>query len=97
MKALIENNRVIDLVEEAFDVAPSMSWKDAPEGCRTGWLLEDGALNAPVFTPLTYAEERQKAYPSIVDQADMQYWDAVNGTTTWQDAIAAVKDAHPKP
>jgi len=28
---------------------------------------------------------------------DMQYHDAVDGTTTWQDAVQAVKDAHPKP
>jgi len=27
----------------------------------------------------------------------MQYWDSVNGTTTWADHIAAVKAAHPKP
>ncbi len=27
---------------------------------------------------------------------DMQYWDAENGTTTWADAIAAVKAANPK-
>jgi hypothetical protein len=31
----------------------------------------------------------------MVDQLDMQYWDGVNGTTTWADAIQAVKDAHP--
>ena len=37
------------------------------------------------------------AYASIGDQLDMQYWDQVNGTTTWKDAIAAVKVAHPKP
>jgi hypothetical protein len=28
---------------------------------------------------------------------DMQYWDSVNGTTTWQDAIDAVKAKYPKP
>jgi len=44
-----------------------------------------------------YIIPRRAAYPSLQEQADMQYWDAVNGTTTWQDAIAAVKDAHPKP
>ena len=27
----------------------------------------------------------------------MQYWDKVNGTTTWQDAIAKVKADTPKP
>jgi len=36
-------------------------------------------------------------YTSIGDQLDQQYKDAVNGTTTWKDAIAAVKAAHPKP
>jgi phosphoglucomutase len=44
-----------------------------------------------------YARNRADAYPSIQDQLDMQYWDSVNGTTTWKDAIQAVKDANPKP
>ena len=39
---------------------------------------------------------RQMAYPTIQEQLDMQYHDAVNGTTTWKDAIQAVKDANPK-
>ena len=43
-----------------------------------------------------YARSRAAAYPSIQEQLDMQYWDSVNGTTTWADAIAAVKAAHPK-
>lgn len=41
--------------------------------------------------------DRQKAYPSIGDQLDMQYWDEVNGTTTWKDAIAKAKADNPKP
>jgi hypothetical protein len=39
---------------------------------------------------------RQRAYPSIQEQLDMQYHDAVNGTTTWKDAIAQVKADNPK-
>ena len=39
---------------------------------------------------------RQKAYPSMANQLDMQYHDNVNGTTTWKDAVQAVKDANPK-
>jgi hypothetical protein len=39
---------------------------------------------------------RQQAYPSIQEQLDMQYHDAVNGTTTWQDAITKVKTDNPK-
>lgn len=43
-----------------------------------------------------YKAERASAYPSIQEQLDMQYWDAINGTTTWQDAINAVKQQFPK-
>jgi len=42
-----------------------------------------------------YQEDRQ--YPSIGEQLDMQYWDLVNGTTTWKDTIAQVKADNPKP
>jgi hypothetical protein len=40
---------------------------------------------------------RQRAYPPLDEQLDMQYHDKKDGTTTWEDAIQAVKDAHPKP
>ena len=36
-------------------------------------------------------------YLPLAEQLDMQYWDAVNGTTTWKDHIAAVKSKYPKP
>ena len=36
-------------------------------------------------------------YASVQDQLDMQYWDSINGTTTWKDHIAAVKAKYPKP
>jgi len=44
-----------------------------------------------------YKEARKSAYGSIEDQLDMQYWDSVNGTTTWKDHIAQVKSDNPKP
>ncbi len=44
-----------------------------------------------------YEIRRAEAYPSLEEQADMQYWDTINGTTTWVDAIAQVKLDHPKP
>jgi hypothetical protein len=43
-----------------------------------------------------YQRDRAEEYPSIQDQLDMQYWDKVNGTNTWQDAINAVKNKYPK-
>ena len=53
-------------------------------------LVADGGASAK------YARYRAEAYPSIGDQLDMQYHDGVNGTTTWADAIAAVKIKFPK-
>ena len=44
-----------------------------------------------------YKSDRAAAYASIGDQLDMQYWDAVNGTTTWKDHVAKVKADYPKP
>ena len=41
--------------------------------------------------------QRDRVYPSIQEQLDMQYWDKVNGTTNWEDAIAKVKADNPKP
>ncbi len=43
-----------------------------------------------------YQRERATAYPSIQEQLDLQYWDKVNGTTNWEDAIAKVKSDIPK-
>jgi len=43
-----------------------------------------------------WKRNRASAYPSIQEQLDMQYWDSVNGTTTWADAIAQVKADYPK-
>ena len=44
-----------------------------------------------------YKSDREKAFASTGDQLDMQYWDAVNGTTTWKDHVAKVKSDNPKP
>jgi hypothetical protein len=42
-----------------------------------------------------YQRNRAAAYPSFADQADMQYWDKVNGTNNWETTIAAIKAKYP--
>jgi len=54
------------------------------------------------FVAKQYQRDRTKnpeqgGYPSIEDQMDMQYHDLVDGTTTWKDAVKAIKDTYPKP
>ena len=53
-------------------------------------------LNAEAAA-VKYKSDRASAFASIGAQLDMQYWDAVNGTTTWKDHVAKVKADNPKP
>ena len=104
MKALVYKNQVVDLKEEEHEVHPDNTWMDAPEGCETGWILEDGSLVAPPPAPsLSYDAARMQEYPAIGEQLDMLYH-AIDGDeglkTQFNDfytAIKAVKDANPKP
>ncbi len=49
------------------------------------------------FAASKYKTDRAEEYPSIGDQLDMLYWDKKNSTTTWDDAVEAVKNKFPKP
>ena len=69
--------------------------------CQTGeikviQLTAEEIAALPIPVPPTYSELRAAAYPSFADQADMQYWDKVNGTNNWQTAIGAIKAKYPK-
>ena len=57
---------------------------------------EEEQIEADRLAAMAYADHRAAEYPSFGDQLDMQYWDGINGTTTWADAIKAVKDKYPK-
>jgi|15BtaG_2_1085339.scaffolds.fasta_scaffold60482_2 lipoprotein-anchoring transpeptidase ErfK/SrfK len=71
------------------------NWVELVDDAGVGWSW-DGTNWTPPEDTRSYSEKRLVAYPSLQDQADMQYHDVVDGTTTWQDAIKAVKDAYPK-
>jgi hypothetical protein len=75
--------------------------------CEIEWMNGTAEISkADIKTKMTelqttydnnkYQRDRSTAYPSISDQLDMQYWDKVNSTTTWQTAIAKVKSDNPK-
>jgi len=53
-------------------------------------------VEGPDIVEPDYATLRSKEYPSREEQLDMMYWDKVNGTTTWEDTIQAIKDKYPK-
>ena len=48
------------------------------------------------YNAQAYARSRATEYPSIQEQLDLQYWDKVNSTDKWGEAVKAVKDKYPK-
>ena len=106
MKALILDNKVVDVVEAEFEVHKSMTWMDCPDNCKAGeWELVDGTIQVipePEDTR-TYVEFRQEQYVPTGDQLDM-LWHSIDagefGDTAKQSefytANKAVKDANPK-
>ena len=55
-------------------------------------------LNVELEIAVTkYIRQREEAHIQISDQLDMMYWDKINGTTTWQDYVTAIKEKFPKP
>ena len=56
----------------------------------------DAILKAEHDATLTYADKRKAKY-DLLNQDEMRYDDVKNSTTTWVDAIDAIKAAHPKP
>ena len=76
-------------------------WQDGTSPIAKADIQAKQAELQAEFEAKQYARNRiarsgENVYPSIEDQLDMQYHDKVDGTTTWQDAIQAVKDANAK-
>jgi hypothetical protein len=63
-----------------------------PEGCVEITEEEAEALR-PKPAPLTYADLRAQAYPTIPDQLDSIFHVGIDG---WKATIQAVKDKYPK-
>lgn len=59
-----------------------------------GFVYIDGCAPQPQKTD--YVQMRVAEYPDIAEQLDMIYWDKINGTNTWIDTIATIKEKYPK-
>jgi hypothetical protein len=97
-KALILDNKVVDVVDTEFEVHSSLTWMDCSNECKAGeWELVDGNLQVipePEDTR-TYAEKRKAEYDQL-NQFEMQFDDKRDSTTTWVDKINEIKGRHPK-
>jgi len=75
----------------------SIVWKNPNDTVSKEIIDAKVAELQAAYEATQYQRDRSTSYPSLQDQLDMQYWDSVNGTTTWKDAIAKVKTDIPKP
>ena len=62
---------------------------------NTEIIAEKNRLQA-IEDAQAYARSRKAKY-DLLNQDEMRYDDVKNSTTTWVDAIDAIKAAHPKP
>jgi hypothetical protein len=73
-----------------------ITWHNGTTPIPTNEILAKQQELIVEYNSKQYQRDRAKAYPSIEEQLDMQYWDKVNGTDTWEQAINAVKAQYPK-
>lgn len=94
-KAILKINPTAQFSINADDIN-QITWHNGTTPIAKELILAKVAELQAEYEANQYQRDRAKEYPSIQDQLDMQYWDKVNGTNTWQDAINAVKNKYPK-
>ena len=106
---LIEKGKTEDEVDTLFDTEKILLINDGTNTVIKAWTVS-GILKPTISDMTAYDtaatalentykvfKSRLKNYPSLQEQMDLQYWDAINGTTKWKDAITKVKTDNPKP
>ena len=90
----INPNAQVGLADEDIN---QITWREGTPVISDEDILAKQAELQADFDAKQYQRDRAEEYPTWQDQLDMQYHDKKDGTTTWEDAVQAVKDAHPKP
>jgi hypothetical protein len=74
----------------------NIKWKNGTTPIPANQILAKQQELITEYNSNKYQRDRAKDYPTLADQLDMQYWDKINGTNKWQQAINAVKQKYPK-
>lgn len=59
-KALIHNNKIVQVDSKPFDVHPDFTWIDCPDDCNTSWEYKDGVCQ-PIIISLEQLKTEKKA------------------------------------
>ena len=95
IKSIVAINPTAQVSVSADDIN-QITWHNGTQQIPANKILAKQQELIAEYNAKQYQRDRAKAYPSIQEQLDMQYWDKVNGTDTWEQAINAVKAQYPK-
>ena len=87
--------KLTEWVSCAEDDYDQIVWSAGAKCTKEEWDAAKTALAAE-YNAQAYARSRATEYPSMQEQLDLQYWDKVNSTDKWGEAVKAVKDKYPK-
>tara|TARA_Y100001963_G_scaffold101113_2_gene139129 strand:+ start:76 stop:381 length:306 start_codon:yes stop_codon:yes gene_type:complete len=95
--AILAINPTAEVTIDAEDI-DRISWLNGTTPISKSDIQAKMADLKTAYDNAKYQRDRaEKGYASLADQMDMQYWDSVNGTTTWKDHVDKVKSDFPKP
>ncbi len=95
IKAILKINPTAQVSVSADDIN-TITWENGTTPIPANEILAKQQELITEYNSKQYQRDRAKDYPSLADQLDMQYWDKINGTNKWQQAINAVKQKYPK-
>jgi hypothetical protein len=95
IKSILAINPTAQVVVRGDDIN-SIEWHNGTTPIPANEILAKQQELITEYNSNKYQRDRAKDYPSIQEQLDLQYWDKINGTNKWQQAINAVKQKYPK-
>lgn len=88
MKALILNNKVVDLAETEFPVSPEMQWVDCDSSVKVGFDYKDGTFTKPNLLNASAEDILRKNRNKELSKTD---WEMLKGLETGADMTALKK------
>jgi hypothetical protein len=95
IEAILKINPNAQVVVRGDDIN-TIEWHNGTTPIPANEILAKQQELITEYNSKQYQRDRAKEYPSIQEQLDLQYWDKINNTNKWQQAINAVKQKYPK-
>jgi hypothetical protein len=95
IKSILAINPTAQVSISADDIN-TLIWENGTTPIPANEILAKQQELIAEYNAKQYQRDRAKEYPSIQEQLDLQYWDKINNTTKWEEAINSVKNKYPK-